>query len=163
MQIGLFAQCVLVVNPGPSTGLSELPDDPPAVPKTIEATGDSVVAPLREVDRPSVSESAEISGVSAEVPVDATLAPSIDVSLDDLDIPLSALLNAIGQGLDDTSHGGKNACPPQEKEKEVPAEGTPGDGVASTSSPRFTRFLSDFTQTFSKLGASRTTVPGECL
>ena len=61
-----------MVNPGPSTGLSELPDAPPAVPKTIEATGDSVVAPLREVDRPSVSESAEISGVSAKVPVDAT-------------------------------------------------------------------------------------------
>ena len=62
-----------MVNPGPSTGHSELPDAPPAVPKTIEATGDSVVAPLREVDRPSVSESAEISGVSAKVPVDATL------------------------------------------------------------------------------------------
>ena len=158
-----MGKCVLVVNQGPSTGLGELPDASPAVPKIIEVTGDSVVAPLRGVDRPSVSESAEVSGVNAKVPVDATLAPSIDVSLDDLDIPLSALLNAPGQGLDYTSHGGENACPPQEKEKGVSTEGRPGDGVASTSSSRFTRFLSEFTQTFSKLGASRTTVAGECL
>ena len=124
-----------MVNQGPSTGLGELPGASPAVPKIIEATGDSVVAPLLGVDRPSVSETAEVSGVNAKVPVDATLAPSIDASLDDLDIPLSALLNAPGQSLDDTSHGGENACPPQEKEKGVTAEGTPGDGVASTSSP----------------------------
>ena len=152
-----------MVNQGPSTGLGELPGASPAVPKVIEATEDSFVAPLVEVDRPSVSETAEVSGVNAKVPVDATLAPSIDVPLDDLDIPLSALLNAPVQGLDDASRGGENACPPQEKEKGVSTEGTPGDGVASTSSPRFTRFLSDFTQTFSKLGASRTTVSGECL
>ena len=152
-----------MVNQGPSTGLGELPDASPAVPKIIEATGSGVVAPLRGVDRPSVSESAETSEANAKVPIDATLAPSIDVFLDDLDIPLSALLNAPGQGLDDASRGGENACPPQEKEKGVSAEGTPGDGVASTSSPRFTRFLSDFTQTFSKLGASRTTVADEYL
>ena len=152
-----------MVNQGSSTGLGELPDASPAVPNVIEATGGSDVAPLCGVDRPSVSESVEASGAIAKVPVDATLAPSIDVSLDDLDIPLSALLNAPGQGLDDTSRGGEDACPPEEKEKGVSTERTPGDGVASTSSPRFTRFLSEFTQTFSKQGASRTTVAGECL
>ena len=152
-----------MVNQGPSTGLGELPGASPAVPKVIEATGDSILAPLPGVDRPSVSETAEVSGVNAKVPVDATLAQSIDVPLDDLDIPLSALLNAPGQGLDDASRGGENACPPQEKEKGESTERTPGDGVASTSSPRFTRFLSDFTQTFSKLGASCTTVAGACL
>ena len=96
-----------MVNQGSSTGLGELPDASPAVPKVFEATGGSDVAPLCGVDRPSVSESVEASGANAKVPVDATLAPSIDVSLDDLDIPLSALLNAPGQGLDDTSRGGR--------------------------------------------------------
>ena len=49
-------------------------------------------------------------------------------------------------------------APPVEKKKKMPEV-----GVTSTSSPRFTRFLPDFAETFSKLESSRATVHGECL
>ena len=107
-----------MVNQGPSTGLGELPGASPAVSKIIEATGDSVVAPLLGVDRPSVSETAAVSGVNVKVPVDATLAPSIDVSLDDLDIPLSAMLNAPGQGLDENLTEVRMPAPRKKRRRE---------------------------------------------
>ena len=73
-------------------------------------------------------------------------------------MPLSALLGNPSQCAVDSTRGGEDVCPPMEKEEKMPEV-----GVTSTSSPRFTRFLPIFAETFSKLESSRATVQGECL
>ena len=52
---------------------------------------------------------------------------------------------------------GEEAGPPEEKGKQATEK-----VVSATTSPRFTRFLPDFAETFSKLESSRENVQGEC-
>ena len=150
-------------GPKPSTIADELPDAPPAVPESVGISRDDAVACSSGVPTQAVPESvvAPVSGGAAvALTFDAPLLPS---SQDDLDTPLSKLLGDSGQCTVDSAHGGEGARPPEEKEKEMPDEIVPGVGVTSTSSPRFTRFLPDFAETFSKLESARTTVQGEFL
>ena len=150
-------------GPKPSSITGELPDAPPAVPESVGISRDDAVAcssgiPSQAVPEPVV---APVSGSAAvALTFDAPLLPSFQ---DDLDTPLSKLLGNSVQCTADSAHGGEGVHPPEEKEKEMPEEIVPGVGVTSTSSPRFTRFLPDFAETFSKLESARTTVHGECL
>ena len=119
----------------PSTVVDEPPDAPPAV---SETTG--LLMP---------------GGAAIASTIEASLLPS---SREDLDVPFSALLGNPSQCAVDSTRGGADDCPPVEKEEKMPEV-----GVTSTSSPRFTRFLPNFAETFSKLESSRATVQGECL
>ena len=121
--------------------ISELPDAPPIVSETVMAS----------------SEPLDLGAAVATSAVDAPFLPS---SQDDLDAPLSALLSKSKECTVGFTHGGEDVRPPQEKE--VPAENVGDLGVASTLSPRFTRFLPAFTDTFSKPESSRGAVQSEC-
>ena len=121
--------------------ISELPDAPPVVSETVVAS----------------SEPLDLGAAAATSAVDAPLLPS---SQDDLDAPLLTLLNKSKECTVGLTHGGEDVHPSQEKE--VLAENVGDLGVASTLSPRFTRFLPAFTDTFSKLESSRVAVQSEC-
>ena len=130
-----------MTGPGPSTVISELPVALPVVSETVVA----------------FSEPLDLGAAAATSAVGAPLLPS---SQDDLDVPLSTLLSASKEcTVDPTHHGGEDVRPPPEKE--VLAENVGELGVASTLSPRFTRFLPAFADTFSKLEPSRVAIQGE--
>ena len=104
-----------------------------------------------------------VSGATRpDVPGDAAVASTFDVpvlpsSQEDLDVPLAAPLGDLSQYPVDSTRGGEDVNPPVEKGKRASEK-----VVISTTSPRVTRFLPDFAETFSKLESSRVNVQGEC-
>ena len=163
-----MGKCVLVTDPRLSTELSELPDAPSTVPKSVEVASENAVAPLSVV-HPRLF----LNPLSFPEPMPMHLVTLqlrrqlmtlfflppwmiwIYLSLLSWIILISVCLILLTEV--------RTLATPVEKEKEVPTEVTSAKGVASASSPRFTRFLSDFTKTFSKLESSQATVPGEYL
>ena len=129
-----------MTGPRPSTVISELPVALPVVSETVVASS----GPL------------DLDAAAATSAVDVPLLP---LSQEDLDAPLSTLLSKSKRGTVDLTHGGEDVRPPPEKE--VLAENVGELGVSSTLSPRFTRFLPAFADTFSKLESSRLAVQGE--
>ena len=123
----------------PSTVIGEIPAALPVVSETVVAS----------------SEPLDLGAAAATSAVDAPLLPS---SQDDLDVPLSTLLSASKECTVDPTHGGEDVRPTPEKE--VLTENVGKLGVASTLSPRFTRFLPAFADTFSKLEPSRVAIQG---
>ena len=121
-------------GPVPSTVVGEPPDAPPAISGATrpEISGDAAVASSFGV-------------------------PDLPSSQEELDVPLSALLgNLSGQPVG-SAREGEEAGPPGEKGKQATEK-----VVSATTSPRFTRFLPDFAETFSKLESSRENVQGGC-
>ena len=119
-------------GPGPSTVVGEPPDAPPTV---SGATG---------------------PGISGDAAVASSLGvPDLPSSQEELDVPLSALLGTLSGHPVGSAREGEEAGPPGEKRKQATEK-----VVSATTSPRFTRFLPDFAETFIKLESSRENVQG---